>query len=101
MPGYVYLLDKQNLYVNLFIESESNVEIGGRNIKLIQQTDYPWSGIINLKVGMDKASRFTLKDQGAGLGPRGGYSAWIVQISPAHAKRNFVGGKWKETGAYS
>lgn len=61
VPGYVYLVDKQSLYVNLFIESESNLEIGGENIRLVQETGYPWSGIVNLKVRMDKPSRFTLK----------------------------------------
>ncbi len=61
VPGYVYLVDAQNLYVNLFMESEANIEIGGRNINFIQETGYPWTGDVKFNLVMDKPSRLTIR----------------------------------------
>jgi len=44
VPGYVYLTDKDNLYINLFMESESEIDLGDQKVKLTQETNYPWEG---------------------------------------------------------
>jgi DUF1680 family protein len=62
VPNLVYASDDAgNLYVNLFISSEASVTAGGNNIRISQESDYPWSGTIRLTVKSDKPDPFTLK----------------------------------------
>ncbi|HRW97471.1 MAG TPA: glycoside hydrolase family 127 protein [Bacteroidales bacterium] len=50
VPGYIYAQRDDDIYVNLFISSETNFETTKGKIKLTQQTDYPWNGNIVLTV---------------------------------------------------
>ena len=61
LPGYVYAHDDQSIYVNLFVTSTAEISLGNSKIRLIQQTDYPWSGKINLVVQPKKQAKFSLK----------------------------------------
>jgi DUF1680 family protein len=54
VPGFVtgigrwiYAKDPRGLYVNLFIGSEVNTEVGGQAVSLRQVTRYPWNGDID------------------------------------------------------
>jgi hypothetical protein len=44
VPGYVYGLDGQTLYVNLFAGGTAEIAMGDRKLKIVQQTRYPWEG---------------------------------------------------------
>jgi DUF1680 family protein len=44
IPGYMYAINGNKLYVNLFINSSSNLSIGKQNIEIKQQNNYPWDG---------------------------------------------------------
>ena len=59
--GYLYLTDEENLYINLFMRSESLISFGGRSVTIIQETDYPWDGKIKFKLGIEKPSMFSIK----------------------------------------
>ncbi len=48
VSGYIYALQGNNLFVNLYIGSEGNLKIDGKSIKIIQATQYPWSGDVKL-----------------------------------------------------
>ena len=61
VPGYMYLTDNDMLYVNLFINSESQVEFGGRTVNVTQKTAYPWEGEVKISLDMKEPSDFTLK----------------------------------------
>ena len=61
VPGYLYLTDENNLYVNLFMESDSKIEVGGRKVGVVQQTNYPWDGEVKFIMSVDKPSEFTVK----------------------------------------
>ena len=61
MPGYVYGVRDNNLYVNLFAANTATIKIGGKNVTLRQETDYPWNGDIRLSVDQNKAGLFTMK----------------------------------------
>lgn len=61
LPGYVYAVKDQNLYVNLFAGNTSTISVGGRDVTLEQQTDYPWNGDVRIKIAQNKAGLFTLK----------------------------------------
>ena len=50
VPGYIYAVKGDSLYVNLFIADEAEVEVGGTRVGLRQTTSYPWQGDITLDV---------------------------------------------------
>lgn len=60
LPGYIYAVNRDNLYVNLFIGSEANIKIQGQEIKLRQSTGYPWEGQVRLQVNIPEPLSFNL-----------------------------------------
>ena len=60
VPGYIYAVKDNDLFVNLFVQSEAAVEVGGRKVTVKQMTDYPWSGQVKLEVNPEKRGRFNL-----------------------------------------
>jgi hypothetical protein len=51
VPGYVYARQGDALYVNLFVASTADVEMeGGRKVNLVQDTRYPWDGVVRITV---------------------------------------------------
>ena len=61
LPGYVYAVRENNLYVNLYASGRVQAEIGGRSVVLRQQTDYPWDGAVELTVDQAPAKAFAIK----------------------------------------
>jgi uncharacterized protein len=51
LPGCVYAAQGERLYVNLFIGGGADVETTGGTVRVTQETDYPWSGTVRLRVG--------------------------------------------------
>lgn len=60
MPGYVYAQNKNDLYINLFVGSESSVQLPGGKLNIIQQTEYPWKGRNDIVINPEKSFRFAL-----------------------------------------
>ncbi|MHC4742780.1 MAG: glycoside hydrolase family 127 protein [Planctomycetota bacterium] len=59
--GLLYARDKNRLYVNLFAASQASIKMdNGANVKLVQETDYPWHGRIKLTITPEKPSDFEL-----------------------------------------
>jgi hypothetical protein len=50
MPGYIYGVRDNDLYVNLFASNTATIQVGGRSIELQQETNYPWDGDISIRV---------------------------------------------------
>lgn len=61
LPSYIYNIDGKDLYVNLFVGNEANLDIAGVPVKIEQQTAYPWEGTVNISVDPEKAARFGVK----------------------------------------
>lgn len=61
LPGYVYAVKGNDVYVNLFMSNTANLDVNGRSVTLSQQTNYPWNGDIDITVGKNKAGAFALK----------------------------------------
>ena len=61
MPGYIYGVRGNSLYVNLFAANTATIQVGGRDVTLEQTTQYPWDGDISLRVASNKAGLFTMK----------------------------------------
>lgn len=60
MPGYIYAQDKNDLYVNLFVSNNATIKLESTEVKLVQQTEYPWQGKVNITVEPAKATQFTM-----------------------------------------
>ena len=50
VPGYLYGVRGNDIYVNLFAANRSTVSIGDKEVVIEETTDYPWNGDIRLKV---------------------------------------------------
>lgn len=50
LPGYVYAVKDDKVYVNLFLSNQASLKVNRKNIVLEQESDYPWNGDIRLKV---------------------------------------------------
>ena len=61
MPTWTYVRGEDGLYVNMFVGSTIKVEkIAGTNIQMVQKTDYPWNGKVDITVNPEKPAAFTL-----------------------------------------
>ncbi len=61
MPTWTYVRGDDGLYVNLFVGSTIKVDkIAGTNVEMVQKTDYPWSGKINMTVNPEQSKLFTV-----------------------------------------
>lgn len=60
VPGYIYATKDNNLYVNLFVQSQTELELNGKPIKVSQVSNYPWEGHVELNIDPAEAGRFSL-----------------------------------------
>jgi DUF1680 family protein len=61
MPAYIYAYDDRGAFVNLYVESETEMNIGGTAVKLEQQTAYPWDGAIGITVAPERETSFAIR----------------------------------------
>ena len=52
VPGYVYAVKDNKVYVNLFMSNALNTKVAGKNLQLTQSTSYPWDG--DIEIAIDK-----------------------------------------------
>jgi DUF1680 family protein len=60
VPGYVYAIDDDGIFVNLYMSNEADITFHGKNIHLAQETDYPYDGNIKISVDVEKEEDFAL-----------------------------------------
>jgi DUF1680 family protein len=61
LPGLVYSQTDNDVYVNLYMNSEADVKIKGGTAHVRQTTNYPWDGVIQVGVTADRPMTFPLK----------------------------------------
>ena len=49
--NYIYGLSQDAVWVNLYMGNTAEVKVGGKNVTLTQETNYPWEGAVALTVG--------------------------------------------------
>jgi uncharacterized protein len=60
LGGYSYAVQNDKVYVNLYAQSSATVRIESADVKLEQETAYPWEGRVDFKVAPESPKRFTL-----------------------------------------
>ena len=53
IPGYIYAVEENSVYVNLYMSNTADLEAGESKIKLRQETSYPWEGDIMITIESD------------------------------------------------
>lgn len=61
VPGYIYAVHEKDLYVNLFMANQSNLNVNGKSVTVKQTTNYPWSGDVKLDISLKGKQDFNLK----------------------------------------
>ncbi len=61
VQNYIYAQTARDLYINLYVGSTATAQVGGTQVALTQQTDYPWQGAVKIQVSPQKASQFALR----------------------------------------
>lgn len=56
LPGLIYSTKGNEIYVNLFVNSEATLTINGAHVTIKQTTNYPWDGKVKIDVTSDKAT---------------------------------------------
>jgi DUF1680 family protein len=60
VSNYIYAHKGDSLYVNLFVSSEANVEMGDIKLRVYQETKYPWDGKVKIIVNPERDGIFTV-----------------------------------------
>ena len=60
LPGYVYAVKDNSLYVNLFAAGTATMQVGGKEVAVEQETRYPWDGDIAIRVIKNKGRDFAM-----------------------------------------
>ena len=61
VPGYMYAQNKNEVYVNLFAASTTELSIDNKPVTIIQENNYPWDGALKIIVSPKTAIDFTLR----------------------------------------
>jgi uncharacterized protein len=61
IPGMAYSVGDGELYVNLFLGSEAEVEVAGSRVRIRQETEYPWEGRVKIRVEPIRPAEFAVK----------------------------------------
>ncbi len=59
LPGYTYAHQDDRLFVNLYIGGNATLPLA-REVKLTQETSYPWSGAVKLTIDPSEPTEFAL-----------------------------------------
>lgn len=60
LPGYVYGQKERDVFVNLFVSSTADLQVGRDKVQLVQQNNYPWDGGLKFTVNPARATDFNL-----------------------------------------
>jgi len=60
VPGYMYAQEADNVYVNLFANSTTELNVQNKSVSLEQQNNYPWEGNLKFIVSPKTTDAFNL-----------------------------------------
>lgn len=60
IPGYTYAQKDDNVYVNLFVNSNATINVHGKPVSIVQQNNYPWDGNLKFTVSPKTPDAFSL-----------------------------------------
>ena len=61
IPNYAYATQDGDIFVNLFVESNADINTANGKVEIVQKTDYPWNGDVKLTVNPDSIAKWALR----------------------------------------
>lgn len=61
LPGYIYAVKDNSLYVNLFMGNTAELEVEGKKVNIKQTTAYPWKEDVHLEINPYREQHIALK----------------------------------------
>jgi DUF1680 family protein len=61
IPGYIYAVKDDSLYVNLYVGGEGATKVTGQEVTIRQETRYPWEGAMKLTVTPEEPAEFAVR----------------------------------------
>ncbi len=61
LPALIYATQGDTLYTNLYVSNEATIRLGDREVRLSQQTEYPWDGKVTMKIDTGSDTPFAIK----------------------------------------
>lgn len=61
IPQYVYATQGDDVLVNMYVQSEADINTDNNKIKLAQTTEYPWNGNVVMTVNPEEEKEFALR----------------------------------------
>jgi uncharacterized protein len=50
VPGYMYAVKDNAVYINLFANSTASVSVGKKKVEIVQENNYPWDGNLKFRI---------------------------------------------------
>jgi uncharacterized protein len=60
LGNYIYARSRDGIWINLFVGSNTHIQVGNNEVALAMQTNYPWDGRVALSVDPAKKANFGL-----------------------------------------
>jgi DUF1680 family protein len=61
LGNYIYGFDTKNIWVNLFVGSNTTVPVNGVPVSVAMQTNYPWDGKMVINIDPEKQTAFGMR----------------------------------------
>lgn len=75
--GNIYAQKDNDVYINLYIGSETDIDVNGSQVKLKQTSNYPWDGDVTVNVDPAAATTFSIKLRIPGWEASGNYTVKV------------------------
>jgi len=59
--GYIYTQSQDEVAVHLYVQSDAKLALGGQQVRIRQQTNYPWSEEIAINIGVAQPVSFRMR----------------------------------------
>ena len=58
VPNYIYATQGNDVFVNLYIQGDADINANGNKVKISQTTQYPWEGNVAITINPKKQSQW-------------------------------------------
>ncbi|MEO8172530.1 MAG: beta-L-arabinofuranosidase domain-containing protein [Sediminibacterium sp.] len=66
LGNYIYGSNEKDVWINLFVGSNTILPVNGQQVPVAMKTNYPWDGMINISVSPQKKAKFALRIRNPG-----------------------------------
>lgn len=61
MPGYIYANHEKDIYVNLYLSSETTIDLDEATVAIKQESEFPWNGGVKIEINPSYSTEANLK----------------------------------------